>query len=126
MSLLKIRNEHGEVIEIPALKGNKGDKGDPGETGPQGPKGENGAVGEQGPRGEKGDSGVYIGPGSIPDGYNVQIDPTGEIPDLATKEYVDKALENVDVDLTGYATTEYVDTIVGDIQKTLSLIVGGV
>lgn len=37
----------------------KGDKGDTGETGPQGV------------------SGVYVGTGEMPEGYNVQIDPTG-------------------------------------------------
>lgn len=72
MSLLKIRNEHGEIVEIPALKGNKGDKGD---------------------------SGVYVGSGNIPDGYNVQIDPAGEIPDLATKEYVDIKIGDIDTAL---------------------------
>ena len=36
-------------------------------------------------------SGVYIGSGDVPDGYNVQIDPTGEAiepDDLITKEYM--------------------------------------
>lgn len=29
-------------------------------------------------KGEKGDSGVYVGSGDMPEGYNVQIDPTGD------------------------------------------------
>ena len=40
-----------------------------GETGPQGPKGDTG---------ETGPSGVYVGSGEMPDGYNVQIDPSGD------------------------------------------------
>ena len=30
-------------------------------------------------KGEKGDSGVYVGSGDMPDGYNVQVDPEGEV-----------------------------------------------
>ena len=33
MAILKIRDENGNVVEVPALKGNKGDKGDKGEDG---------------------------------------------------------------------------------------------
>lgn len=29
-------------------------------------------------KGEKGDSGVYVGTGEMPEGYNVQVDPTGD------------------------------------------------
>lgn len=39
MSILKIRDENGQIIEIPVLKGDKGDKGD---VGPQGEKGTDG------------------------------------------------------------------------------------
>lgn len=35
-------------------------------------------VGPQGERGEQGVSGVYVGSGEMPDGYNVQIDPLGD------------------------------------------------
>ncbi len=31
-----------------------------------------------GEKGDKGESGVYVGSGDMPDGYNVQIDPDGE------------------------------------------------
>ena len=31
MAILKIRDENGNVVEVPALKGNKGDKGDKGD-----------------------------------------------------------------------------------------------
>lgn len=64
--------------------GEKGEKGDTGATGPQGPKGETGAQGEQGPQGEQGISGVYVGSGEMPEGYNVQIDPNGDA--IADKE----------------------------------------
>lgn len=65
-------------------------------------KGADGAQGPQGEKGDKGDrgnSGVYIGSGDMPDDCNVQIDPTGEAVDLsefATKEYVDNAIENIE------------------------------
>jgi hypothetical protein len=55
-----------------ALKGEKGDKGDTGAQGPQGPQG------PQGEKGETGNSGVYVGPGDMPEDCNVQIDPTGD------------------------------------------------
>lgn len=61
-------------------KGDKGDKGDTGATGSQGPKGDTGATGPQGL------SGVYVGSGTMPSGYNVQIDPTGERDPVCTKE----------------------------------------
>ena len=80
-----IQGPKGETGE----QGPKGDKGDKGEQGEQGPKGDKGDTGEQGirgepgptgERGEPGQSGVYVGSGEMPDGYNVQIDPTGEVP----------------------------------------------
>lgn len=60
MAILKIRNENGEVIEIPALRG---------------PEGKQGPVGPEGPQGV---SGVYTGSGEMPEGYDVQIDPNGD------------------------------------------------
>ena len=39
---LKLRDENGNVYEIPALVGKKGDKGDTGATGEQGPQGNDG------------------------------------------------------------------------------------
>ena len=69
---------------IQGIQGPKGDKGDQGEQGPQGPQG---IQGIQGPKGEKGDtgeqgiqgfSGVYVGGGEMPEGYNVQIIVDGD------------------------------------------------
>lgn len=57
---------HGLRFVIP--RGNKGDKGDTGDTGPQGV------------------SGVYVGSGDMPEGYNVQIDPDGT-PNLASETW---------------------------------------
>lgn len=67
------------------IRGIKGDKGDKGDTGPQGPQG---IQGEQGLQGERGFSGVYVGSGTMPDGYNVQIDPDGS-PGNSSEEVLD-------------------------------------
>lgn len=48
-------------LDAGELKGEKGDKGD---TGPKGPQGV---------------SGVYVGSGEMPEGYTVQVDPTGDM-----------------------------------------------
>lgn len=47
MSVIKVRNEEGEFVDIPVIQGAKGDKGDKGDIGPQG---------EQGPPGQDGTS----------------------------------------------------------------------
>lgn len=41
-------------------------------------------------------SGVYVGTGDMPEGYNVQIDPSGTTEDYATKQYVDSAIGDID------------------------------
>ena len=43
-------------------------------------------------RGEKGDSGVYVGAGDMPEGYNVQIDPSGSGDEIVTAESIQSAL----------------------------------
>lgn len=48
MSVIKVRNEEGEFVDIPVIQGAKGDKGDKGDIGPQG---------EQGPPGQDGTDG---------------------------------------------------------------------
>lgn len=40
--------------------------------------------GDRGEKGDRGFSGVYVGSGDMPDGYNVQIDPKGEITPYVT------------------------------------------
>lgn len=83
-------------------KGDRGEKGETGETGPQGPagpRGEQGATGEkgetgkQGPQGEPGVSGVYVGSGDMPEGYNVQIDPDGDA--MTMDELVGRVLDSL-------------------------------
>lgn len=58
MAILKIRNKDGVMVPVPAI------------VGPQGPSG---------------NSGVYVGSGDMPEGYNVQIDPDGESSDIVTR-----------------------------------------
>ena len=85
------QGEKGEKGETGA-KGEKGDKGDPGATGAQGEQGAQGLQGERGEKGEKGDSGVYVGAGDMPEGYNVQIDPSGSGDEIVTAQSIESAL----------------------------------
>ena len=59
-SILKIKDANGNIIDIPVIQG------PPGKEGPIGP------------------SGVYVGSGEFPEGYTVQIDPTGDVEDNIT------------------------------------------
>lgn len=90
-----------EAISLGSVKG---DKGNQGPQGPQGDKGEPGASGVDGKS-----------------AYEIAVDKGFEGNE---EEWLD-SLKNA-TDLTDYATTDYVDSTVGDIQKTLSLMVGGV
>jgi hypothetical protein len=67
---------------IQGIQGERGLPGFPGEPGPAGPAGPAGEDGEQGPPGV---SGVYVGPGDMPEGYNVQVDPKGEVLEIPPK-----------------------------------------
>lgn len=42
MAILRVKDEHGQVTDIPAIRGEKGDKGDKGEKGEQGTPGADG------------------------------------------------------------------------------------
>jgi hypothetical protein len=66
MSILKVKNELGQWVGIPAVKG---------DTGPRGV------------------SGVYVGNGTMPEGYNVQIDPDGTIPAIENGSIFDTVIE---------------------------------
>ena len=90
-------------------QGDRGPQGEPGAEGPQGPKGEDGAPGPQGEQGPKGED----------------YDPT-VLNDYALKTYVDDAVGNVKVDLTGYATESYVNDAIGDINAVLDNLNGEV
>ena len=93
MAILRIKDENGNVISIPSIKG---DKGDPG---------------EQGPKGDKGDSGVYVGSGDMPDGCNIKIDPEGEADEFVTKQEFNNALGDIDKALD--AIIEIQESILG-------------
>ena len=45
--------------------------------------------------GSTGSSGVYVGSGEMPDGYNIQIDPSGEVDGYYTKSEIDEMLANI-------------------------------
>lgn len=95
---------------LQGLPGEKGDKGDPGATGPantltigtvtSGIESSATITGEAPnqvlnlvlKQGEKGDSGVYVGTGDMPEGYNVQIDPSGSGDEIVTAESIESAL----------------------------------
>ena len=48
--------------------------------------------GSKGSQGEQGVSGVYVGSGEMPEGYNIQIDPNGEADEFVTKEELEEAV----------------------------------
>lgn len=73
--------DNGEFV---GAKGEKGDKGDTGAQGERGQKGDQGAQGPTGPQGPQGVSGVYVGSGDMPDGYDIQIDPSGTFTPVGT------------------------------------------
>ena len=50
--------------------------------------------GDIGPQGPQGVSGVYLGSGEMPEGYDVQIDPTGEPIEVYNKNETDSLLQN--------------------------------
>lgn len=114
LASLKGADGYTPIKGVDYFDGAKGDKGDKGEQGIQGEKGiqgiqgvqgVQGIQGEKGEKGEKGDkgaSGVYVGSGDMPDGYNVQIDPNGDA-----------------LTLDDYYTKTEIDTLVGDIESLL-------
>ena len=95
MSILRIRDENGEIQEIMAL------------AGPQGPRG------EQGPKGDKGEPGANGKDGKTPIkgfDYFTEDDKT---------EIAEQAADLVDVpdiDLTGYATEEFVKNKIAEAE----------
>ena len=60
MNVLKIKNENGEWVGVPAIQGPQGPQGETGAqglTGPQGEPGPQGLPGSEGPQGPKGNDG---------------------------------------------------------------------
>ena len=93
-----------------------------GTPGPQGEKGEKGDPGPQGLPGKDGVSGVYVGSGEMPAGYNIQIDPAGEAPVLV------QSINGIKPDPSGNVEIELPDS--GESEYTLPIatpdILGGV
>ena len=79
-----------------------------------------GEKGDKGDKGDRGNSGVYLGSGDMPDDCNVQIDPTGEVFEVAqepgnseTKVMSQKAVSDVVAAITAeqvkVCTNEWLD-----------------
>ena len=108
-----------EKIELtPGPQGIQGPKGEKGDTGPQGiqglkgEKGEVGPQGIQGPKGDKGDPGTTTWEG-------ITNKPTN----LATESFVvqkiaEASLSGGEVDLSGYATIDFVTQEINSIELT--------
>ena len=123
-----LKGDKGEV----GPQGIQGPKGDKGDTGLQGPQGERGLQGEQGPQGERGLPGIQgpqgpkgdkgdPGTTSWDDLLNKPTIPS--IDGLASERFViDKITEaqlaNGEIDLSAYATTNYVDESIRTIELT--------
>ena len=78
-SVLRVRDDTGKVIDIPAIRGKTGDRGDKGD------KGDKGNKGDKGDKGDPGNSGVYtLAEGETiddaPEWAQVVVDPNGEPP----------------------------------------------
>lgn len=79
--------------QIESLRGEKGEKGNPftyEDFTPEQLASLKGEKGDTGNRGEQGVSGVYVGTGEMPEGYNVQINPDGN-----ADAFVDAVAEEV-------------------------------
>ena len=105
MAILKIRDENGTFINVPAIKGEKGavgPQGPKGEQGIQGPKGEQGIQGIQGIRGERGEKGEQG-----PKGEDGKDGVTPDLTNYATKDYVNNLVGNINIELA--SLTEVVE-----------------
>ena len=100
-NVIEVRKSDGTSHQFSIYNGSKGSKGDKGDQGKQGIQGEQGIQGV---------SGVYVGEGDMPEGYNVQIDPSGEIEEYATPSYVDdKMQECQEILFAVYGQTPFID-----------------
>ena len=106
-----------EINNIELTPGPQGPQGPQGERGIQGPQGDIGPQGPQGPQGPKGDAGTTS--------WN-DLDDKPTIPSiegLATESYViekiaEASLSGGGVDLSSYATKEYVNNSIETVQLT--------
>lgn len=69
--ILRVRDENGNVTDIPCMVGPQGPIGEKGETGPQGPQGIQGVKGDKGDKGEKGDTGAQGPKGDTGAGFRI-------------------------------------------------------
>ena len=92
---------------VQGIQGPKGDTGEAGPQGPQGEKGETGATGAQGPQGATGATG--------PQGETGPQGPKGDTG--ATGPQGPAGKDGVTPDLSGYATTAYVDEKFDSLQS---------
>ena len=79
--------------QLEALRGPEGPAGKDGKDGKDGQDGQDGSPGIAGKDGEQGPpgvSGVYVGSGDMPEGYNVQVDPNGE--GITIQDMIDEAV----------------------------------
>lgn len=105
-----------EKIELtPGPQGPKGEKGDIGPQGPQGLKGDKGEVGPQGiqgPKGDKGDPGTTTWEGITNKPTNLATES------FVTQKIAEASLSGGDVDLSGYATIDFVTQEINSIELT--------
>ena len=69
--ILRVRDENGNVTDIPCMVGPKGPIGEKGEQGPEGPQGIQGEKGDKGDKGEKGDTGAQGPKGDTGAGFRI-------------------------------------------------------
>ena len=116
------KGEKGEQGE----QGLQGERGEDGEKGEQGPKGDMGLLGPHGPQGERGEQGPQGLQGIQGEKGNDGYTPIKGIDyfteeELAELKYDDSELRSMieaiePVDLTGYATEEYVQEAIKNVQ----------
>lgn len=82
------------------------------------------ARGEQGPQGV---SGVYVGSGEMPEGYNVQIDPEGEATPivLTVNGKAPDENGNVDIEIPDAYSKQEIDAIMGAYINDIDTLLGG-
>lgn len=131
MAILRIKDENGNITDVPAIKGDKGakgDKGDPGSNGIdgvsathswngtiltvtsasgtysadlKGEKGDKGDKGDTGEQGIQGESAVHVGEDEPTDSSLIWLDLGEEQEEVATKAYVDNQIGDIEAVLDG-------------------------
>lgn len=105
-----------EKIELtPGPQGPQGEKGDIGPQGLQGLKGDKGEVGPQGiqgPKGDKGEPGTTTWEGITDKPTNLATES------FVTQKIAEASLAGGDVDLSGYATIDFVEQEISNIELT--------